>query len=402
MNKQKIFTGDFILGTTLNFFLMLNYYTPIVVMAVYATDTLKASVSGGGLAAGIFVIGALVARVLCGKWMETTGRRKMLIYSSLATLLINIMYFAASTLPILIAVRFLHGLAYGAVATAIGTIVASGIPAERRGEGLGYYLLSITVASAIGPFLGMNLMSHFGFITIFVACNIMAFLSFIMSLFIKVSENKQQERKVISIGSGLSKYIEFPVVPISLVCFISYFCYSGVMTFLTPYAKAEGFASSASFYFIVYSASILMTRPYTGRLFDTKGENITMYPSFIAFAAGMFLLGAAHNSLSILASAAFVGLGLGAIQSCGLAIAVRMTPPERLGLANSTFYMFVDAGVGIGPVILGLGLSSTGYRGMYYTLGVLSVLCVGIYYFLHGKKRTEEINVAQTDQPAML
>lgn len=402
MNKQKIFTGDFILGTSINFFLMLNYYTPIVVMTVYATDTLKASVGGGGLAAGIFVIGALVARVFCGKWIETTGRRRMLVYSLFATVLINLTYFAANTLPILIAVRFLHGVAYGAAATAVGTIVAGGIPAERRGEGLGYYLLSITVASAIGPFLGMNLMSHFGFVTIFAASSAMAFISFFQSLFMKVGENRRQESKVIRIGSGLSRYIEFAVIPVSFVCFISYFCYSGVMTFLTPYAKAEGFAGSASFYFIVYSASILMTRPYTGRLFDTKGENVTMYPSFIAFAAGMFLLGAAHNSLGILVSAAFVGLGLGAIQSCGLAIAVRMTPPERLGLANSTFYMFVDAGVGIGPVVLGMSLDSTGYRGMYYALGVLSVLCVGIYYFLHGKRRTDEIASERADQPVML
>ena len=51
-----------------------------------------------------------------------------------------------------------------------GTIVASIIPSERRGEGIGYYALSVTLAAAIGPFLGMFINQHADFNMNFILC----------------------------------------------------------------------------------------------------------------------------------------------------------------------------------------------------------------------------------------
>lgn len=65
--------------------------------------------------------------------------------------------FCVSTLLVLDLVRLMHGIAYhGLSSTATGTIVANIIPASRRGEGIGYYMLSSTLATAIGPFLGLS------------------------------------------------------------------------------------------------------------------------------------------------------------------------------------------------------------------------------------------------------
>ena len=40
------------------------------------------------------------------------------------------------------------------------------------------------------------------------------------------------------------------------------------------------------------------------------------------------------------------------MQSCTQAIAIKLTPPERMGLATSTFFIFLDAGLGLGPTYL--------------------------------------------------
>jgi predicted MFS family arabinose efflux permease len=279
-----------------------------------------------------------------------------------------------------------HGIAYGAAATSVGTIVAGMIPAERRGEGLGYYLLSITLASAVGPFIGMFIISHGGFNAIFTVCTIAAALCFAGTVFMsRDNEVLTAEKRAVEAREGLSSYFEFAAVPISLVCLVMYFCYSGVMAFITPFAKQEGLTAAASVFFVVYSIVILASRPYTGRLFDTKGENVSMYPSFVAVAAGMCILGASKGAVGVLTSAALIGFGIGVVQSCGLAIAVKLTPPDRLALANSTFYSFVDAGVGIGPLVLGFVIPATGYKGMYFLLAVVSLLCLVLYYFTHGR-----------------
>ena len=84
--------------------------------------------------------------------------------------------------------RLLHGFAFGIAGTATGTIIAQVIPKTRKGEGIGYFALSMTLATAIGPFIGMFILQHFNFKIIFVFCLICVAISLVISFFLKVQE----------------------------------------------------------------------------------------------------------------------------------------------------------------------------------------------------------------------
>jgi hypothetical protein len=62
-----------------------------------------------------------------------------------------------------------------------------------------------------------------------------------------------------------------------------------------------------------------------------------------------------------------------------------------MGLATSTFFMFLDAGVGIGPFLLGLLIPFTGYKGMYIAMAAVLSACLLFYYLLHGKKAMSRV-----------
>ena len=79
------------------------------------------------------------------------------------------------------------------------------------------------------------------------------------------------------------------------------------------------------------------------------------------------------------------------MQSCTQAIAVKLTPPHRMGLATSTFFIFLDAGLGFGPYLLGFIIPLTGYSTLYVILGVVVLASSILYYFLHGKKERASI-----------
>jgi hypothetical protein len=74
------------------------------------------------------------------------------------------------------------------------------------------------------------------------------------------------------------------------------------------------------------------------------------------------------------------------MQSCTQAIAIKLTPSARMGLATSTFFIFLDAGLGFGPYVLGFIIPLTGYQPLYVIMGILSFAALALYYFLHGKK----------------
>lgn len=391
MNNSKLWTKDFLTCSLTNFFLILNFYLLVVTMTLYAMNKFSSSPSQAGLASGIFLIGTLGARLICGSWIERLGRRRMLVTGAILSLAMTILYFAVDNIWQLLVLRFLHGAAYGIASIAIGTIVTSIIPKDRRGEGIGYYTLSITIASAIGPFLGLVLIEHGGFSSIFIVCIISAVLSLANAFFLSVPEVKLTNELLEEMkGFTWSNLFEFKVIPISIVAAIIYFCYSSVSSFLSPFAKEINLVDPASFFFIVYSVAILISRPFTSRLFDSKGENITMYPAFFVIMIGMAFLSQAHHGVTLLLAGVFLGFGMGVIQSCGLAIAVKLVPQQRLGLANSTYYLFIDAGFGIGPVILGVFIPFTGYRGLYIGMAVVALGCIFLYYLLHGRKAMQK------------
>ncbi len=83
---------------------------------------------------------------------------------------------------------------------------------------------------------------------------------------------------------------------------------------------------------------------------DRKGENIIIYPAIVIMALGILLLSQAQNSVMLLASAALLGFGFGNIQSVCQTIAVKSTTLQRMGLATSTFFIALDAGLGFGLI----------------------------------------------------
>src|SRR5699024_11998886 len=82
-----------------------------------------------------------------------------------------------------------------------------------------------------------------------------------------------------------------------------------------------------------------------------------------------------------------IGLGYGNMQSTTQAIAIKVTSPERVGLATSTYYIALDAGLGFGPYILGFLIPVSGYHYLYVIMGVMVFVTILLYFLLHGKKR---------------
>jgi len=387
LNRPKLWTKDFLIVSTANFFLYFTFYLLMATITLYATEQFHASPSIAGLASGIFVVGILIARLFAGRSIDRIGRKKMLYIGFISILIITLFYFFTENLAVLLAVRFLNGAALGIASTATGTIVAGIIPNERRGEGTGYYALSVTLAAAVGPFVGMFMIGHAGFNMIFILCLVLLALSFVSSIFLNVPKIELSKMELERMkGLKIGNFFEPKVFPIAIISAFVGLGYSSILSFLTSYAKEMNLVDISSFFFIVYAGTVLVSRPFTGRWFDTKGENFVMYPSFILFAVGLLLLNQADQGFMILLAGIFVGLGYGTFSSSGQAIAVKVSPKHRIGLATSTFFIFLDAGVGVGPFLLGLLVPFAGYHGLYAIMAAVIFICVFLYYFVYGKK----------------
>ena len=387
---DKLWSKDFISITIVNFLMYLIHYTLIVTVTIFTIDKYHASESMGGLAAGIFIIGMLFGRLASGRVIDNLQPKKVLLFGIIFSIITVGLYFAIHSLLILMIVRLLHGIAFGLSSTATGTISSRIIPQKRKGEGIGYYALSVTTASAIGPFCGIILNQQFGFQSIFIVSLIVIVVALIVALLIKglpkVSVQTSNTEKI----TGVAAYIQKEALPISFVIIFVGIAYSSVLSFLTVYTEQINLATASSFFFVVYAVSTFVTRPFTGKIYDNYGENKVMYPVLISFTFGLILLSLTHTSILLLIAAIFIGVGYGTIIPTAQAIAIQQSPTDKIGLATSTFYMFADFGAGIGPFVLGVVIPLMGYRNLYLTMSILVIVSIILYYFMHGKQRARQ------------
>jgi MFS family permease len=384
--KQSLWTRSFIVVALVNFLNAVVFLLLTIVMSKVATDRFGASPAVAGLSSSIFVIGAFVLRPVLGKRIHHFGQTKVLYVGAFFSLVFTVSYFLANSNTLLLVIRFLHGAAHGAAALAIGTIVAGVVPRERYGEGIGYFTLGQTISTAIGPFVGLLLLRHGGFNPIIITCSALAALSLVLLPLMGVKDlHLTAEQVAETKGFKLSNYIEPRAVPVGVALGLSYLCYSSVSSFMALYSQEIKLTTAAGIFFIVYAVVVFFTRPLVGRRFDARGENSVIYPSIVIFAVGLAILAVANHSAVLLLSAAVLGLGFGSIQACGRALMIKITPLHRMGQATSTFYIFGDTGLGLGPLLCGLLIPLTGYRGMYWVMAGVTAASLVIYHALHGR-----------------
>lgn len=384
--KEKLFNKGFISITLINFVVYLVYYLLMVIIAVIAQDNLHATLGQAGLASGIYIIGTLLARLFMGKTLELIGRKKVLRYGSLFYLVTTIAYLFIPNMGVMYLVRLLNGFGYGTVSTATNAIVTAYIPKSRHGEGINYYGLSTSLAAAIGPFVGLVLLDKTDFKFIIFFSIVLILLTTIACLIFPVKDIEiTKEHRALLSSWKLDSFIEKKVLFISLIGFLMGVSYSSVLSFLASYAEELNLTVYRSFFFVVYALIITFTRPLTGRIFDSYGENAVMYPSYIFLTAGLVVLSFSTTGWVFLLSGALIGLGYGTFMSNGQAVCLKTSDSHRIGISLSTYFIGLDLGLGIGPYLLGELRNFLSFQEVYLVAAVLPVLCIVLYGLFYQK-----------------
>ncbi|QNG60451.1 MFS transporter [Bacillus sp. PAMC26568] len=387
MKVQKLWTKNFLSVSLSSFFLFLTFYYLLVTLPIYSLHDLDGKPSQAGLIVTIFLLAAIIIRPFAGKWIENHGKRIVLIASLSIFALGSFLYYFTSTMNGLFLLRFFHGIGFGMATTVAGAIVADIIPESRRGEGMGYYAMSMNLAMVIGPFLGLTAMEQWGNATMFGISILTSLAALITGLFITLPKIMKIRSKVIpSIENrGLKGLFEASAIRIALVGGIFALVYSSILSFVSVYAKEIGLAEAASYFFVVYAVVMLMSRPFTGKWFDKYGPNFIIYPAILCFAAGMVLLSMSETSFTFLLSAALIGLGWGTLFPSFQTIALQSAAPKKRGLATATFLSIFDMGIGIGSFIVGVITTKVAFSTLYFYSSFFILGCLAVYYFLHGR-----------------
>lgn len=243
---DKLWTKNFIFITITNFFLGLVLFSLVVVMTNYSLSVYDVSTGGAALTASIYLLGSLFGRLYTAKASQKYNAKKLLVIMILISFLLTFVYIIYIPVGWMIALRLVHGFFMSVAMTMLGTLVVQIIPKNRRGEGIGYYGISLVVASAIGPFLGVMLISEFGFKSIFIMTIFLSLALLFFAYLLKISSQKPVYSKE---NLQIKQFIEPSTLPIAILFTLVCIAYSSLIAFISNYSVSLNLVNLGNFFF---------------------------------------------------------------------------------------------------------------------------------------------------------
>jgi MFS family permease len=147
------------------------------------------------------------------------------------------------------------------------------------------------------------------------------------------------------------------------------------MVFLKPYAQSIGI-NHVSHFFIAYAMAAIGVRLIGGDWPDRYGPKLALILSLIALSFGILLLVLIPNTVGLVMSGIFCGMGHGFLVPILSVFVVGRGGESFRGGFITLYTMVFDAGVLIGSPLLGLIVKGFSYTALYITTAILILMSV--------------------------
>ncbi|GMX60514.1 MFS transporter [Paenibacillus elgii] len=295
--------------------------------------------------------------------LDRYGRRPFIVWGLLLFVVAMYLYSWVGGIVVLLALRIVHGMSWALSTTAVGTAITDVIPPARRGEGMGWYGMAMTVAMAIGPMLGIWMLQKHSFHGLFLYATGFAAVALLLALGTKIPFQPKA-------GAGRIQLVEKSVLSVTVAIFFLAVPYGGITTFLPLFA--ESIKVNPGTFFLVYAVALTLIRPIAGKLSDRYGESFTIVPALGTTMAALLVLSFSSGLTGVIVAAVLYGIGFGSAQPALQAATLRLAPADRKGVANASFFTAFDLGIGLGAIVLGWVSQHTGYQALF-TVSAVSV-----------------------------
>lgn len=287
------------------------------------------ALGAGGLTIGLIFGAFSISRVFFlpyfGRLSDRKGRKPLIVPGLLAYTLVSIAFLFSEQVPVLIAVRFVQGIASAMLLPVIQAYVGDITPGGKEGITMGLFNMSVFIGLSLGPVLGGAINDRFGLDTAFLSMGALAFFGFLLSLILLPPA---AEERVIQRGRQPVRWrqlvMDREVTGLFVFRFVYTLCIGVIWGFLPVLAAAELSLSSAAIGFLVMLGILIsgMLHIPMGWVADRMDKKILILSGglLVSFAVWSYT-GADSLREMVLASALF-GIGGGISFPALMALAV--------------------------------------------------------------------------------
>jgi predicted MFS family arabinose efflux permease len=335
----------------------LAYFTAagvaIYALPLWVTGPVGSDTAGAGLAFGAFAVSALILRPIAGRLADTRGRRPLLVGGALISALGMLGTAYADSLVLVVLLRLLLGVAEAAFFVASLAALADLAPPSRIGEATSYNSLGLYLGLAFGPPLGELLVISAGFTAAWYGAAALSLIAAVVAAGIKNVRSRAAST------AGRARLIHWKAVPPALGFFASVVAMGVFFAFGALQAEAVGLAPASAPLFI-YGLVVVAGRLSLARLLDRFPALILGALALAIIAAGLMIMALWTNAFGIILGAAIFALGVTLSTPAFFSAIFATAEPGERGAASGTASVFLDLGIALGPMVLGLAAQAGG------------------------------------------
>ncbi|MFC5140843.1 MFS transporter [Actinomycetospora rhizophila] len=289
-----------------------------------------------------------------------------------------------SALWVLFAVAVVRGIGFGLVTVTGAALVADLAPPSRRGRAVGLYGVAVGLPQLVLLSGGVWAYEVLDPAVVLLAGAAMPLVSALCCARLPTTRAAPRDRSG-SLPAGVA-------LPPWTAMVVSAAAAGGVITVLPLWAPTglAGGTATAAIALAVLTAGQLAGRGIAGELADRPGARVRT-PALtlvglgvVAVGALVVALGGSALAVAVLAGAALVGLGFGAVQSDTLLALFARAGPTRSGAASTWWNTAYDAGTGLGAAALSAVLGAAGGAAAFLVAAVAGLLAAPLVFRSRG------------------
>lgn len=380
--------------TTASFFVAVGFGIVLPAIPVFAR-TFGVNNTAVGLIVSTFAITRFASGLISGKLVDRFGER--VVFSSGVGMVAFFVLLAglAQSYGQLLFFRAAGGLGSSMFTVAAGSVIMRAVDDNNRARAFSIYNGAFLVGGISGPAIG-GLLSLISLRAPFFAYSITLTISGLIALFFLkgVNLNRGEDGEELAQRTSIAQALSLKPYRIALVIsFIGNWVLFGVRSSILPIFVIETLRSTPAVVGYGFTLSALMQGLLllrAGKISDTRGRKYAAVSGSLVALVGLIVLIFTNSIWMYFLSMAFIGLG-GAFLAITPSSIVGDVIRGKSGQVIGLFQMAGDAGMMVGPIVLGWFADTFSYQAAFISTAVIFLVSVILSFRLPETRKSHTI-----------
>lgn len=256
---------------------------------------------------------------------------------------------------------------------------------------MSFYGLMNALAMAFAPSVSINLYRVVGYREAIIISALASLMMIITVQFVGNRAKPTPQSKDQKMRGFHIKIIQRDSLPIAFLTALFAIPYFATQADIVAYSEQRHLPIAVGAYFFIYAVVLLGIRLFLRNQFDTVRFQPWLLTSTVATVFYLIMLTIMQTNWEMALAAAGMAFGYGLIYSVCQSTAMMLAPESERGLASSTFFLGLDIGMTLGPILGGI-IDSTMPVEYFYPVMLIIIPLILIIFFANRKKLNSAVN----------